>query len=134
MWGRDPGAITLLLPGTYPRFLFAGLRGGWGWSHFGVIWGLAVAGVGFKVVSAGRFRLLSTGIYVAMGWLALVAVGPLVRNLAPETLVWLLAGGLAYTLGTLFYHSRKLRYAHAVWHLFVMAGSVCHVVAVGTLV
>lgn len=129
----DHIAIYFLIAGTYTPFTLSGLRGAWGWSLFGVIWGLAALGTGFKVVAAGRFRLLSTGTYVAMGWLVLLAAGPLVRELPPETLVWLVAGGVAYTGGTPFYHARWLRHSHAVWHLFVLAGSACHAVAVGTL-
>ena len=127
----DHAAIYLLIAGTYTPFTLGGLRGGWGWSLFGVIWGLAVAGVVFKLFSAGRFRRVSTGIYIAMGWLILIAIGPMVRSLPPSVLVWLLAGGLAYTLGTVFYHNRRFTYSHAVWHLFVLAGSACHAVAVG---
>ena len=127
----DHAAIYLLIAGTYTPFTLVGLRGGWGWSLFGVIWGLAVAGVVFKLFAAGRFRLVSTGIYVAMGWLILIAVGPLVRGLDTSVILWLLAGGLAYTGGTFFYHNRRIPYAHAVWHGFVLAGSVCHAVAVG---
>lgn len=130
----DHAAIYLLIAGTYTPFTILGLGGGWGWSLFGVTWGLAVVGVGFKGVATGRFPLLSTGIYVAMGWLALVAVVPLVRSLDPATLAWLVAGGVAYTAGVPFYLARRLRHAHAVWHLFVVAGSVCHGVAVATLV
>lgn len=129
----DHAAIYLLIAGTYTPFLIAELRGGWGWSLFGVVWGLAVAGVGFKLVFAGRFRLVSTLLYVAMGWLALVAAGPMIRLLSPLTLAWLLAGGIAYTAGTPFYHATRIRYAHAIWHLFVLGGSVCHAVAVGTI-
>jgi len=127
----DHAAIYFLIAGTYTPFTIGALRGGWGWSLFGVIWGLAVAGAVFKVFAAGRFRLVSTVFYVAMGWLVLIAVGPLLRNLEPVTLGWLLAGGLAYTAGTPFYHAGRLRYSHAIWHGFVLAGSVCHAVAVG---
>lgn len=127
----DHAAIYLLIAGTYTPFTLVGLRGGWGWSLFGVIWGLAVGGVAFKIFSAGRFRLVSTAIYVAMGWMVLIAVGPMVRQLSPPVIGWLLAGGLAYTGGTFFYHNRRIPYAHAVWHGFVLVGSLCHVVAVG---
>ncbi|MEJ2504095.1 MAG: hemolysin III family protein, partial [Gemmatimonadota bacterium] len=96
----DHAAIYLLIAGTYTPFMIGGLRGGWGWSLFGVIWGLAVAGIALKIVFIGRFRLLSTALYVAMGWLVLVAAVPLVRALDPITLVWLAAGGIAYTAGT----------------------------------
>jgi hemolysin III len=127
----DHASIYLLIAGTYTPFTLGGLRGGWGWSLFGVIWGLAVAGVVFKLFAAGRFPRASTAIYIAMGWLILIAVGPMARSLSVAVMGWLLAGGLAYTLGTLFYHNRRFTYAHAVWHGFVLAGSVCHAVAVG---
>lgn len=130
----DHCAIYLLIAGTYTPFTLVGLRGGWGWSLFGVVWALAVAGVGFKLFCTGRFPRLSTALYVAMGWMVVVAAGPMTRLLSPVTLAWLVAGGVAYTAGTAFYHSRRIPYAHAVWHLFVMAGSACHFVAVATQV
>ena len=130
----DHAAIYLLIAGTYTPFMIDALRGGWGWSLFGVIWGLAVVGIALKVAFIGRFRFLSTLVYVGMGWLVLVAGVPLARAVEPVTLAWLVAGGVAYTAGTPFYHRARLRYAHAVWHLFVLAGSVCHTVAVATLV
>jgi hemolysin III len=130
----DHAAIYLLIAGTYTPFMIDELRGGWGWSLFGVIWGLAVTGIGLKTVFIGRFRLLSTLVYVGMGWLILVGIVPVVRALDPITLAWLVAGGVAYTAGTPFYHNERLPYSHAVWHLFVLAGSVCHGVAVATLV
>lgn len=126
----DHCAIYLLIAGTYTPFLITSLRGGWGWSLFGVIWGLAVAGVVFKLYFTGRFPRLSTAIYIAMGWLVVIAAGPLGRALGPGTLGWLLAGGITYTAGTLFYHSTRLPYAHAIWHVFVLVGSVCHGVAI----
>lgn len=129
----DHSAIYLLIAGTYTPFMIAGLRGGWGWSLLGVIWGLAVVGTALKLVLTGRFRLLSTLVYVAMGWLVLIAIGPLLRALEPVTLAWLVAGGVAYTAGTPFYHTARLRYGHAVWHGFVIVGSVCHAIAVGTI-
>jgi hemolysin III len=127
----DHCAIYVLIAGTYTPFLITSLRGSWGWSLFGVIWGLAVCGVVFKWFYTGRYPRLSTGIYIAMGWLVLIAVEPLARAISPAALGWLVAGGLAYTGGTLFYHSRRLKYAHAFWHVFVLGGSVCHAVAVG---
>ena len=130
----DHAAIYLLIAGTYTPFMIDELRGGWGWSLFGVIWGLAVVGIALKVVFIGRFKLLSTVVYVAMGWLALIAIVPMVRTLDPVTLVLMLAGGVAYTAGTPFYHNRRLRYSHAIWHLFVIAGSAFHAVAVATIV
>jgi hemolysin III len=128
----DHVAIYLLIAGSYTPFTLAGLGGGWGWSLFGTIWGLAAAGVVFKLFFTGRFKRLSTAIYIAMGWLVLIAVEPLARSLSPTTLVWLVAGGVTYTAGTVFYHSRRA-YAHGIWHLFVLGGSICHAVAVGTL-
>lgn len=129
----DHSAIYLLIAGTYTPFMLVGLRGGWGWSLLGVVWGLAVAGVVFKLFFTGRFPRLSTGIYLGMGWLAVVAVVPMLERLSPATLGWMVAGGLTYTAGTVFYHNRR-PYAHAVWHLFVLGGSVCHFVAVMTQV
>jgi hemolysin III len=130
----DHAAIYLLIAGSYTPFMIGALRGGWGWSLFGVIWGLAVVGIALKLVFAGRFSLISTGVYVAMGWMVLIGVVPVVRVLEPVTLAWLLAGGIAYTAGTPFYHAHRIRYGHAVWHLFVLAGSTCHAVAVATLI
>jgi hemolysin III len=128
----DHCAIYTLIAGTYTPIALAGLRGAWGWSLFGVTWGLALLGVLFKVWYTGRYPRLSTAIYVGMGWLALVAVVPLVTRLPFITLSWLVAGGIAYTGGTAFYHNRRIPYAHAIWHGFVLVGSVCHAIAIGT--
>jgi hemolysin III len=125
----DHCAIYLLIAGTYTPFTLVALRGPWGWSLFAAIWTLAVAGVVFKLFYTGRFKRISTAIYVAMGWMALVAVVPLVRTVDAPTLAWLVAGGVAYTAGTAFY-LRSARWSHAVWHLFCVAGSACHYVAV----
>lgn len=130
----DHSAIYLLIAGSYTPFMIDELRGGWGWSLFGVIWGLAVVGIGLKLVFIGRFRLLSTLVYVGMGWLIIVAIVPVTRQLEPLTLAWLVAGGIAYTAGTPFFHRERLRFSHAVWHLFVIAGSVCHGIAVATII
>ena len=126
----DHCAIYLLIAGTYTPFTLVGLRGAWGWGLFAAIWSLALIGVVFKLFYTGRFKLLSTVIYIAMGWLIVVAIRPLLAALDGWTLGWLLAGGLCYTLGTVFYHRPGLRYSHAIWHLFVVAGSVCHYIAV----
>ena len=123
----DHCAIYLLIAGTYTPFILIALRGDVGWWLFGAIWTLAGLGVLFKLRYTGRFKLLSTLLYVAMGWLALVA-------LDDWSFGWLVAGGVAYTLGTVFYHRPALRYSHAVWHLFVIAGSLCHYLAVLPLV
>ena len=125
----DHCAIYLLIAGTYTPFTLIALRGTWGWALFALIWTLAIAGIVFKLFFTGRFRRTSTALYVGMGWVALVAIGPLLRALDGPTLGWLLAGGVAYTLGTAFY-LRESRFAHAIWHLFCVAGSVCHYVAV----
>ncbi|MHB8911824.1 MAG: PAQR family membrane homeostasis protein TrhA [Lysobacter sp.] len=126
----DHCAIYLLIAGTYTPFTLVSLRGTWGWGLFAAIWTLAFAGVVFKLFYTGRFKLLSTAIYIAMGWLVVVAIKPLLGALDGWTFGWLLAGGLCYTLGTVFYHRPSLRYSHAIWHLFVVAGSVCHYIAV----
>lgn len=127
----DHSAIYILIAGTYTPFLIGTLRGGWGWTLMGVIWALALAGVVFKLYFTGRYQRLSTAIYLAMGWLIVIALGPLIRALDAMALGWLVAGGIAYTAGTLFYHARRMPYAHAVWHVFVLGGSVCHGAAVG---
>ncbi|MGH8061417.1 MAG: PAQR family membrane homeostasis protein TrhA [Pseudoxanthomonas sp.] len=126
----DHCAIYVLIAGTYTPFTLIGLRGPWGWGLFIAIWALALAGVVFKLFYTGRFKLLSTAIYIAMGWLVLVAIKPMLNSLDAWTLGWLLAGGLSYTLGTYFYHRESIRYSHAIWHLFVIGGSVCHFIAV----
>jgi len=126
----DHCAIYLLIAGTYTPFALVALRGPWGWTLLGLAWTLALAGCIFKLYFTGRFKLLSTAIYVAMGWMVLIAIEPMLRLLPVWTLGWLLAGGIAYTAGTLFYMSKRLRYAHAIWHGFVLTGSVCHFVAV----
>jgi len=126
----DHAAIYLLIAGTYTPFCLTVLRGPWGWSLFGVVWGLAVLGIVFKSVFGHRYEILSVSLYLAMGWLALVAILPLWRALPPWGMVWLFGGGVFYTLGTLFYAWERLPFNHAIWHLFVLAGSACHVVAV----
>ena len=130
----DHSAIYLLIAGTYTPFTIAAMRGGWGWSLFGVIWGLALLGVAFKLRYAGRFSLLSTTIYVAMGWLIVIAISPLMRAIDGTTMLWLVAGGFSYTAGAPFYQWARFRHAHALWHLFVLGGSVCHAIAVATLI
>ncbi len=129
----DHISIYLLIAGTYTPFSLYGLGGGWGWSIFTVIWTLACAGVVFKLFFVGRFRVLSTVIYVAMGWIVVIAVVPLVQTLSQVTLFWLVAGGLAYTTGTLFYLAHSLPFGHSIWHLFVLAGSIFHYIGIWTL-
>ena len=122
----DHAAIFLLIAGTYTPFVLVTLRGPWGWSLFGVVWGMAAAGVALKFWFAGRFTVLSTLIYIIMGWLVLIAVKPLSVALPAGGMRLLVAGGLCYTGGAVFYLWRRLPYHHAIWHLFVLGGSVCH--------
>jgi hemolysin III len=126
----DHAAIFLLIAGTYTPFVLVTLRGPWGWSLFGVVWGLAVVGVTLKFWFAGRFRVVSTVIYVAMGWLVMIAIKPLMAALPAGGLHLLVAGGLSYTGGAVFYLWKRLPYHHAIWHLFVLGGSACHWAAV----
>jgi hemolysin III len=127
----DHGAIYLLIAGTYTPFTLGVLRDSWGWPLFWTIWLLAGAGVFFKVTKRLEHPYLSTGLYVVMGWLIVVAIKPLMLAVPAAGLWWLLAGGLAYTLGVVFFlQDAKWRYGHFVWHLFVLAGTACHFVAV----
>jgi hemolysin III len=126
----DHASIYLLIAGTYTPFVLVSLRGGWGWSLFGVVWGLALAGIVFQVFFVSRFRVLQTLIYLAMGWLAVIAIKPLMTRVPLPGLIWLLAGGLSYTVGALFYLWKKLPYHHGIWHIFVLAGGVCHYFAI----
>ena len=126
----DHCAIFLLIAGTYTPFTIVALKGTLGWSLFGIVWGLAALGIVFKLFFTGKMRLLSTITYVLMGWIAIVAVVPISRALQPAALYWLIAGGIAYTAGTLFYHNQRIPYSHAIWHVFVLAGSVSHFIAI----
>ena len=127
----DHLAIYLLIAGTYTPFMLVTLRGGWGWSLFGVVWGLALVGMALEFLPRRGTRILSMVIYFLMGWLVLIALGPLWRALPFMGLVWLVAGGLFYTVGAVFYGlDVKLRHAHGIWHLFVLAGSASHYFAI----
>lgn len=126
----DHGAIFLLIAGTYTPFTLGILRGAWGWALLGVVWSLALAGVIFKVVGKLRYPRASTALYVGMGWLGVVAVQPLWERMPSAGFLWLLAGGLAYTGGVAFYVTKRVPYAHFLWHLCVMTGTTCHVFAV----
>ena len=126
----DHSAIYVLIAGTYTPFLLVSLRGPWGWSLFGVIWGLALVGVLFKFWFVERFAILSTAVYIAMGWLVVIAAKPVITHLPLTAIIWLLAGGLAYTGGVIFFAAKRIPYSHAIWHLFVLAGSICHYFAV----
>ena len=126
----DHAAIFLLIAGTYTPFVLVTLRGPWGWSLFGVVWGLAILGVVLKFWFAGRFRMVSTVIYIVMGWLVLIAIKPLLAALPAGGMKLLVAGGICYTGGAVFYLWKRLPYHHAIWHLFVLGGSACHWAAV----
>ena len=130
----DHCAIYLLIAGTYTPITLVSLRGGWGWALFGAVWVLAVAGIFFKVFATGRFGYLSTVAYVLMGWICIIALKPILLLLSPGAIALLLAGGISYTAGTLFYSWERIPYSHAVWHLFVIAGSVCHYLAIALYV
>jgi len=126
----DHGAIYLLIAGTYTPFTLGVLRGSWGWTLFGLQWGLAVLGIVLKSFGGIRYGKLSVAVYLAMGWLVLIAAGPVVEKVSSWGLFWLVAGGIAYTVGVVFYALERLRYFHFIWHLFVIAGSACHFIAV----
>lgn len=127
----DHSTIFLLIAGTYTPFTLGALWGAWGWSLFGVVWGLALIGLILKTCVGTRYQNLSLGLYLAMGWLILIAIQPLYLHVPAWGLFWLVAGGLAYTLGVVFFVlDERVRYAHAIWHVFVLIGSCCHFVAV----
>ena len=123
----DHAAIYLFIAGSYTPFVLGPLYGVWGWSLFGVVWGAAALGITAKLLNRLSHPWLSTGLYVAMGWVAVVAAGPLLERMASQGLALLVAGGVAYTLGAVFFLlDNRVRYAHFIWHLFVLAGSVLH--------
>jgi hemolysin III len=126
----DHGAIFLLIAGTYTPFTLGVLRGPRGWTLFGLIWGLALTGIGLKVLGGIRRPILSTGLYLAMGWLILIGGKPVWLAVPWWGWFWLFAGGIAYTAGVPFFAATRVRYSHFVWHLFVVAGTVCHFIAV----
>ncbi len=127
----DHCAIFLLIAGTYTPFTLGVLRGSWGWTLFGVVWGLALFGIIFKIIYGNRYQGLSTGLYLVMGWLVIFAIQPMLSSVPLPGLLWLLAGGLAYTLGVIFFLlDNRVRFAHFIWHLFVVTGSLCHFFAV----
>ena len=128
---RRPRFAHLLIAGTYSPFLLGPLRGPWGWSLLGVVWACAVTGILFKAIFGIRMQHLSTALYVVMGWLMAIAIVPLQRAVPGRGIAWLVIGGVLYTGGVLFYVlDRRFRFAHAVWHLFVLGGSAAHFWAV----
>jgi len=126
----DHALIFVLIAGSYTPWLLVNLRGPWGWSLLAAVWGLALGGVVLKTILLPRFDRLGTALYLLMGWMICVAFKPLVESVNAAGLAWLVAGGLCYTGGVCFYLRRGMRFGHFIWHLFVMAGSLCHVVAV----
>lgn len=126
----DHSAIYLLIAGTYTPFTLIPLHGTLGWTLFGVVWSCAAIGITFQIFFVKRFKLLSTICYVVMGWFIVIAIRPLVATIAAPGIWLLIAGGLFYTVGSIFYLWRKLPYNHAIWHLFVLAGSISHFFAV----
>lgn len=127
----DHCAIYLLIAGTYTPFTLVTLRGPWGWSLFAAVWSLAVAGIIKDSFFHGRYRAVSIVLYVLMGWCIVVAFGPLMRVFPTAGIVWLVAGGIAYTVGIVFYGlSRKVRHSHGVWHLFVLAGTILQFISI----
>lgn len=130
----DHCSIFLLIAGTYTPVTIGVMRGAWGWTLFGVIWALAIAGINLKIFALDRRKKLSLAIYLLMGWMIVIAVRPLLRSLEPGSLVWLLIGGACYSLGVIFFVLKKMPYHHSIWHLFVLAGSICHFFAMLNLV
>ncbi len=130
----DHSSIYLLIAGTYTPFALVTLRGPWGWTLLGLVWGIAIFGITWKIIAASRFPAVSIVSYLVMGWLAVIAIKPLIAAVQLSGILWLLAGGLAYTLGTIFLGWKKLPYHHAVWHVMVVAGSVCHYLAIAKYV
>ena len=127
----DHAAIYVFIAGSYTPFVLGVLRGGWGWSLFGVVWAMAVLGFTAKMFNRLRHPLWSTGLYVAMGWVAVIAAAPLIARVPGAGLALLVAGGLLYTAGAVvFLFDSRVRFAHFVWHLFVLGGSTCHFFAV----
>jgi hemolysin III len=122
----DHAAIFLLIAGTYTPFTLVNLRGGWGWTLFGLVWAIAIFGVVLEVAVKKEIKWLSLSLYLGLGWLIVIAINPMIDLVETGGLVLLLAGGLCYSLGVIFYVWKRLAYHHAVWHLFVLAGSVLH--------
>jgi hemolysin III len=126
----DHSAIYLLIAGTYTPFALVNLRGVWGWTLLGLVWALAAGGILFKIFAGIRFPKLSTLVYILMGWLAVIAIRPILTHVPLGGIAWLFAGGFAYTFGVVFYASKRVPYNHAIWHVFVLVGSICHYFAV----
>jgi len=122
----DHSSIFLLIAGTYTPIILTSLRGTLGWTIFAIVWGIAFAGIILKFIWINKFKILSTILYLLMGWLVIIAIKPLIAALNDISLIFLIMGGLFYTIGVIFFAWRSLKYSHAIWHLFVLAGSICH--------
>ena len=122
----DHAAIYLLIAGTYTPFLLVSMRGRLGWTLLAIVWGIALVGITFRSVFVGRFEVVTTIGYVAMGWLVVVAFKQMMVTIPPDGVTLIIAGGVTYTVGVIFYAWKKFPYNHAIWHLFVMGGSICH--------
>lgn len=126
----DHISIYYLIAGTYTPFMLVNLRGPWGWAIFGIVWGCAIGGTILKLIYGQRFRKISTTLYLCMGWMIVIAAKPLVVNIETGGLILIAAGGLFYSLGVVFYKWKSLPFSHAIWHMFVLGGTVCHFFAV----
>ena len=126
----DHCGIYLLIAGTYTPFTLVTLRGPWGWTLFGLVWSLSLAGIAFRALCGTRYRAVAVGSYVLLGWLCVIAVKPILAVVPLGALAWIAAGGLAYTTGVFFFAAKRIPHHHAIWHLFVLGGSACHYVAV----
>lgn len=126
----DHSAIYILIAGNYTPFTLLSLHGTLGWTLFAIVWSIAIVGIIFKVFFVKRFKIFSTICYLIMGWLAVIMVKPLLAVLPSAAIYWLLAGGILYTIGTIFYLDKKIPYNHAVWHLFVLGGSISHFISI----
>ena len=126
----DHAAIFLLIAGTYTPFTLVNLRGGWGWTLFGMVWSVAIVGMLMELIVKKRYKRISIALYLGLGWLVMIAIEPMMANVAPGGLLLLLVGGLFYSLGVIFYLWKTLVYHHAIWHLFALAGSAFHFFAV----
>lgn len=126
----DHSAIYLFIAGSYTPFSLGALRGAWGWTLFGIVWGLAAVGLILKLGNRLNHPVWSTSLYLLMGWLVLIAAVPMIQRVSLMGLIWLAAGGLAYTIGVYFFVTDNLSFRHFIWHLFVLAGSICHFFAI----
>ena len=126
----DHSAIYLLIAGTYTPITLLSIQGTWGWIIFGIVWFIAAVGITMKLFFIGRFSVLSTISYVLMGWVIVIAIKPLINSMPLQGLFWLLAGGISYTIGALFYIRKSLKYGHAVFHVFVLLGSLFHYIVI----